>query len=103
MSKLSEGGNGMVSYSVPEALEGVYRGAGMALAASSEGRLLALRYLRDLLPDVDSLECDASGQVDVGILDNPRIAPTVRELRALGQVHLGVCCGWEFMVVGGAR
>ncbi|MDP2367191.1 hypothetical protein [Rhodoferax sp.] len=93
----------MTIFSVPETLEGAYRGAGMALAASNEGRLLALKYLCDLLPDVDSLECDASGQVDAGILDHPRLAPAVRELRALGEVHLGVCCGWEFMVVAGAQ
>ena len=87
----------MRAYTVPDALEARYKGDGMALAATHDGQLLALTSLSDLLPGVELLECDASGHVDVGILDNPRIAPTVRELSALGSVHLGVCSRWEFV------
>ncbi len=87
----------MSAYTVPDALEARYKGDGMALAATHDGQLLALTSLSDLLPGVELLECDASGHVDVGILDNPRIAPTVRELSALGSVHLGVCSRWEFV------
>lgn len=92
----------MAIFAVPDTLEAVYKGDGMALAASHEGQLLALKYLRDLLPDVESLECDERGQVEPGVLEHPRLAPTVRELGAIGRVHLGVCAGWEFVEVAGA-
>ena len=92
-----ESGDSMSAYTVPDALEARYKGDGMALAATHDGRLLALTYLSDLLPGVELLECDAAGHIDAGILDNPRIAPTVRELSALGSVHLGVCSRWEFV------
>ncbi|MDP2370492.1 hypothetical protein [Rhodoferax sp.] len=87
----------MSAYTVPDALEARYKGDGMALAATHDGQLLALTYLSDLLPGVELLECDATGHIGAGILDNPRIAPTVRELSALGSVHLGVCSRWEFV------
>jgi hypothetical protein len=87
----------MSAYTVPDALEARYKGDGMALAATHDGQLRGLTYLRDLLPGVELLECDAAGRITAGILDNPRIAPAVRELKALGSVHLGVCSRWEFV------
>lgn len=92
-----ESGDSMSAYTVPDALEARYKGDGMALAATQDGQLLALTYLSDLLPGVELVACDAAGHIDAAILDNPRIAPAVRELSALGSVHLGVCSRWEFV------
>lgn len=91
----------MAVFAVPDSLEGAYKGTGMALAASHNGQLLALKYLRDLLPGIESLECDESGHVDESVLGHPQLAPAVRELRTLGDVHLGVCRSWEFVEVAG--
>ena len=87
----------MSAYTVPDALEARYKGDGMALAATHDGQLLGLTYLRDLLPGIELLECDATGRINADILDNPRIAPAVRELSALGDVHLGLCARWQFV------
>jgi hypothetical protein len=79
-------------FPIPEALASKYHGAGYALAAVLEGSVIDLVYLREALPDFGEERQDA-----LAAIDDPRIAPTVRRLQALGQVSIGMCSGWEFV------
>lgn len=82
-------------FKIPDALADKYHGAGHALAATVNGQLIDLVYLRDALPDVD-LEDDL-GKLDATLLSNAHLGPTVRRLQALGSVHVGMCSCWEFV------
>lgn len=85
----------MLVFKIPETLADKYHGAGHALAASANGELVALAYLRDVLPDID-LEDDL-GALDASLLTDARLGPTVRYLSSLGDVHVGMCSSWEFV------
>lgn len=85
----------MLVFKIPDALADKYQGAGHALAASAGGQLVALVYLRDALPDLD-MEDDLDG-IDASVLIDERLAPTVRYLSSLGDVHVGMCSCWEFV------
>jgi len=74
-------------FKVPDSLADKYHGAGHALAATVAGQLVDIVYLDDVLPDYDG---SPTGLTDA------RLAPTVRQLQALGQVHAGMLGGWEF-------
>ncbi len=82
----------MNTYKVPDRLANKYHGAGLALAATANGDLVSIVYIEDILPDF-------SGEVEdlEGVINDERIAPTIRELRALGNVHVGMLSGWEFV------
>lgn len=79
-------------FKVPDALEHQYKGTGIALAASVDGLLVAIRYLSDIAPDVD-----ATPENLEEVIQSANLAPTVRELQALGDVHIGMCSCWEFI------
>ncbi|MDH4451373.1 MAG: hypothetical protein QE265_12415 [Rhodoferax sp.] len=82
-------------FPIPDALEAKYHGAGYALAASVNGQLVDVVYLRDAVPAFGEL--DEPGPDDVqAVIDKPELAPTVRKLQALGLVHVGMCSGWTF-------
>ena len=81
----------MLVLSVPDALAEKYKGSGYALAASKNGKLVDLIYLRTVLPDLDE-----DKGIERVILGNPEIGPTVRYLQSLGDVHVGMCSSWEF-------
>lgn len=76
-------------FKVPDTLASKYHGAGHALAATVNGQLVDIVYLADVLPGFDGADLR-------GVLDDPRLAPTVRHLQALGQVHIGMLSAWEF-------
>ena len=84
----------MLVFKVPDALADKYKGAGYALAASANGALVALKYLHDIFPDAPDW-LDEYGVAQ--LLNDQRIAPTVREFSALGKVHVGMCSAWEFV------
>lgn len=67
----------MNTYTIPPALEEKYKGAGHALAAVTAGQLVALQ----------------------AVIQSGRLASTVREPQALGDVAVGVCGGWTFTEV----
>lgn len=73
-----------------------YHGAGIALAAVTGDQVVGLIYLRDALPDFD--EC-AGIAAAADAINDPRIAPTVRELSARGEIFVGMCSCWEFVVL----
>lgn len=82
-------------YKVPQTgpLADKYHGAGHALAATVAGQLVDLVYIHDALPDYDGgLDGDALRQA----IHRPDLAPTVRRLQALGEVHVGMLSCWEF-------
>lgn len=80
-------------YKIPEALAEKYHGAGYALASITGGQLIDLIYLSAALDDFDP----AAGLVTV--LDDPHLAPAVRLLQATGEVSVGMCSCWEFVVL----
>jgi len=81
----------MLVLNIPDSLAEKYSGSGYALAASKNGKLVDLIYLYDVLPDFDE------GQgIDREVLSNAQLAPSVRYLQSLGDVHVGMCSSWEF-------
>lgn len=85
-------------FPVPGALSGDYC-EGYALAAVVDGRLVALRYLMNIEPGMDHVLIE--GQT--GVLRwaiSEQAAPIVRELQALGSVHIGFCSSWQFVELG---
>ena len=80
-------------YKIPEALASKYHGSGHALVAVTGGQVVDLVYLDDALPDFDP---DQPGAL-MRAIDDPRLAPTVRRLQALGQVSVGMLSCWEFV------
>lgn len=89
----------MKTYHIPEATASQYHGAGYALASTTGGQLVALRYLADIAPELDE-PLTEGGQTARAAVQNwiksDAAGPTVRELQALGQVHVGMCSAWEF-------
>jgi hypothetical protein len=90
----------MAVFKFPESgvLADKYQGAGYALAATVDGHLVDMVYLRDAVPAFGDL--DEPGPEDVfAAMDDPAIAPTVRKLQALGEVVVGMCSAYEFVVL----
>ncbi len=83
------------------ALEAQYRGAGYALVAVADGGLVRLTYLREVLPDFegDYTESGDGRELAAQAVHDPRLAPTMRELQALGEVFFGLCSCYEFVVL----
>jgi hypothetical protein len=82
----------MNTYKIPATLVAKYKGAGTALAASADGVLVDICYLRDLFPNED----DSVENLQT-LIDDQQLAPTVRYLSSLGDVHVGMCSAWEFV------
>ena len=80
-------------YKIPEALAGKYHGAGYALASITGGQLIDLIYLGSVLDDFDP-DADLAAAID-----DPRLAPAVRRLQVSGEVSIGMCSCWEFVVL----
>jgi hypothetical protein len=79
-------------FKVPDELADKYRGAGYGLAATVAGQLVDIVYLEDVLPDFDGTRSTA-----MAAMHDARLAPAVRKLQALGQVHAGMLSSWEFV------
>jgi hypothetical protein len=80
-------------YKVPETLYDKYHGCGHALVATSNGALMDIVYLRDVIEEYDDEDDSALRNA----LDDRRIGPTVRYLQSLGEVHIGMCSCYEFI------
>lgn len=90
----------MKTYPIPDATASQYRGADYALAASAGGQLVALRYLADLAPELDAPLSEGGAvarQAAQRWIASDAAGPAVRELQALGDVHVGMCSSWEFV------
>lgn len=73
-----------------------YRGAGYALAATVGGQLVDVVYLADAVPAFGEID-EPTLEDAMKALDSYKLAPTVRKLQALGEVHAGMCSCWEFV------
>lgn len=83
-------------FKIGEPVESKYQGSGVAMAAVTGGQVVGLVYLRDALPDFD----EAGGLAAAAdAINDPRIGPAVRELSALGELFVGMCSCWEFVVL----
>lgn len=80
------------AWPVPDALAHHYSGRGIALGATRGDTLVALLYIRDLVPDFDD-EIESAE----GVLDNPTVLAAARALEAdFGHVRVGMASCWEF-------
>lgn len=77
------------TWPIPNHLANSYHGAGWALAAVLDGKVVRIVYLDDVLPDFDPDNVQSA-------ITSEEIAPTVRELQALGAISVGMLSGWEF-------
>jgi len=84
----------MKIYKVDDLLATKYQGAGYALAATTQNELVDIVYLRDL---IEEPEDGFSRQDLLGAIESPMLAKTVRELQALGDVHIGMLSCWQFV------
>lgn len=84
----------MTIYPIPDTLAEKYHGAGHALASITGGQIVNLIYLRDIIDNFDAEDTAALPK----ILDDPRLGPAVRMLQATGQVSIGMCSCYEFVV-----
>ncbi|OZI57684.1 hypothetical protein [Bordetella genomosp. 4] len=70
-------------YSIPESLQDSHDGEEWAIATILGGRVVALRYLADVAPDLELIE----PAIKEWLASNPI---ELRELQALGPVSVGV-------------
>lgn len=80
-------------YDIPENLEPKYRGAGYAIAATLGKKLIDFHYIDDFIPEFDpSLDWNVALAIE-----DSRMAPVVREMQSLGELHIGMCSGGKFL------
>jgi hypothetical protein len=79
-------------FDVPDTLADKYHGSGYALAATVNGQLIDIVYLRDVLP-----EFDEDDEPSHAMLSDARLGPSIRHLQALGSVHVGMLSSWQFV------
>lgn len=94
----------METYPIPETLEPKYRGSGWALAAVVGGQLVDIRYVRDVASQAVSDQVEEGGSQHAQFflslwISTQEAGPVVRELQALGDVVVGMCSCWEFVVL----
>lgn len=86
---------------IPNALAArKYRGSGYALAAHDGARVADLVYLRDALPDFDDPSEDEGEDVReilIAAIECPALRPAIEQLRAQGQVSIGMCSSGVFI------
>lgn len=83
------------------ALEAKYQGMGYALAAVVGGEIVDFKYLREALLDFegDYTEEGDGWALAAQAIHDPRLGPTVRHLQAIGEVFVGMCSCYEFVVL----
>ncbi|MGB3290913.1 MAG: hypothetical protein WBA83_16700 [Burkholderiaceae bacterium] len=88
----------MTTYTIPESLASAYKGAGWALAAVLDGRVVALRYIQAAAPSIaDQLDGQHAEFFMKQWLDTAEARVIVRELQALGKISVGICSNREFI------
>jgi len=73
----------MTTYPIPEYLQDSHDGDEWAIAAILSRRVVALRYIADIAPEIELTESTIRQWLDGGPIE-------LRELQALGPVSLGV-------------
>jgi hypothetical protein len=84
----------MPVYKIEGAVADKYHGCGQALAAVAGGQLVDIVYLRDVIDEIDEEDETSVRQA----LDSEELGPTVRYLSAIGEVFVGMCSCYEFVV-----
>lgn len=79
----------MKTYPIPDTLGSAYHGVGHALVAITDGQVIKLAYMTDILPDFDPTNLDHFVRDD-------RLAPTIRELQPYGLISFGMISSWKF-------
>ena len=90
----------MITHAIPESLSHQYHGAGWALAAITGGQLVALRYVSDMAPELDDDLIEGGSAARAAVqkwIASEAAGPAVREMRALGEVSVGMCSCGEFV------
>ena len=82
-------------YKISGSIADKYHGCGHALAAIAGGQIMSLVYLGDVIEDIN--EEDESAVY--AALDDERLGPAVRYLSTLGEVSVGMCSCYEFIVL----
>lgn len=82
-------------YKITGGITEKYDGCGYALAAVAGGHIVGLVYLRKVIEDIDE---EDEGSL-YAVLGDDRLGPTVRELSSLGEVFVGMCSCYEFVVL----
>ena len=98
--ELIELAEAMNTHAIPESLSHQYHGAGWALAAITGGQLVALRYVSDLVPELDDDLIEGGNTARAAVqkwIASDAAVPAVRELQALGDVSVGMCSCAEFV------
>lgn len=85
-----------VVFKVGEALADKYHGAGHAVAAVADRQIVDLVYIRRILPDYDD---EAGLSALQQAIASDQMAPIVLKLGARGDVFVGMCSNWEFVVL----
>jgi len=80
-------------YQIPETLAEKYHGAGHALASITGGQLVNLVYFADVLAE------DFDPENLTAAINDPRLAQSVRMLQSTGEVSIGMCSCYEFVVL----
>jgi len=81
-------------YPIKDGIATKYKGSGYALAAVAGNEIVGIVYLRDV-----DINFDGGKRAAEKLMMDERIAPFVRELSALGEVFVGMCSSWEFVVL----
>lgn len=79
---------------ITENLYDKYHGAGYAIAAVVNDKLVDFKYLRDIDYQFDDKFDSVSDFVE-----DEKIGPTVRYMQTLGKVYVGMCSCYEFIEI----
>ncbi len=86
-----------MAFKITESLAAKYKGAGLAVAATLNEKIVAFHYIRDLFPGEEMPDPADRGAVEE-LMSRCTLVPVVRELQGLGgQLHFGMLSGWEFV------
>lgn len=79
-------------FPIPEALAEKYKGSGPALASiDTEGNVVDIRYIRDIVPTFDDEVASVSD-----VVSDPRIGSASLDMNKRGEVSIGMLSAWEF-------
>ena len=84
----------MQVFKIDGAMESKYHGCGYAMASVTGGQIVNLIYLRDVIEEFDD-EKDSLPST----LNDERMGPSVRLLQSTGEVFVGMCSCYEFVVL----
>lgn len=85
----------MQSFKIDGAMENKYHGCGYAMASVTGGQIVNLIYLRDVIEEFDDDDKESLPRT----INDERMGPSVRLLQSTGEVFVGMCSCYEFVVL----